>query len=264
MSESSGKLEAERLSGLLATAAESIEAGRDFAPLVERVLESATDSFFDVDSPIGVVYVAVGPAGVRYVAPASSAEEFVRGYRGRFGRLLVEAPEDAAEDLKTRTAAVLAGERAGVPLDFSDKTPFQRRVLETVRGIPRGEVRPYVWVAREAGAPGASRAVGNVMANNPVPLLVPCHRVVRNDGRTGSYAFGAGQKVRLLEGEGVSPRELAEAPYVGTPTTGIVCHATCHNARRIRPENRRPFRSIRGAVDAGYRPCRVCRPVAVA
>src|SRR3712207_7541605 len=48
--------------------------------------------------------------------------------------------------------------------------------------------RPYVWVAREAGSPGASRAVGNVMAHNPVPLIVPCHRVVRNDGRTGSYA----------------------------------------------------------------------------
>jgi methylated-DNA-[protein]-cysteine S-methyltransferase len=102
------------------------------------------------------------------------------------------------------------------------------------------------------------------MANNPVPLIVPCHRVVRNDGRTGSYAFGAGEKVRLLKLEGVSPREIADAPYVATPTTGVVCHATCRNARRIRPENRRPFRSIREATNAGYRPCRVCRPVAAA
>jgi len=158
----------------------------------------------------------------------------------------------------------LAGERVEVPLDLSGTTPFQRRVMEVVGGIPRGEVRPYAWVAREAGARGASRAVGNVMAGNPVPLLVPCHRVVRNDGKTGSYAFGAGEKVRLLEGEGVSPRELARAPYVATPTTGIVCHATCRNARRIRPENRRPFRGVDAAISAGYRPCKVCRPVVAA
>jgi methylated-DNA-[protein]-cysteine S-methyltransferase len=102
------------------------------------------------------------------------------------------------------------------------------------------------------------------MANNPVPLLVPCHRVVRNDGRTGSYAFGAGEKVRLLKLEGVSPGEIAGTPYVATPTTGIVCHATCRHARNIRPEYRRPFRSIGEATDAGYRPCEVCRPVAAA
>jgi methylated-DNA-[protein]-cysteine S-methyltransferase len=151
-----------------------------------------------------------------------------------------------------------------VPLDLTRATPFQRRVLETVKGIPRGEVRPYVWVAREAGSPGASRAVGNVMANNPVPLLVPCHRVVRNDDRTGSYAFGADEKVRLLKLEGVSPEEIAGAPYVATPATGIVCHATCRNARRIQPENRRPFRSVGSAMEAGYRPCKVCRPAAAA
>jgi methylated-DNA-[protein]-cysteine S-methyltransferase len=151
-----------------------------------------------------------------------------------------------------------------MPLDLSGTTPFQRRVLEAVKDIPRGEVRPYVWVAREAGAPGASRAVGNAMANNPIPLLVPCHRVVRNDGRTGSYAFGTGEKVRLLREEGVSPEELARAPYVATPTTGVVCHATCRNARRIHPKNRRPFRSVSEATGAGYRPCKVCRPVAAA
>ena len=126
--------------------------------------------------------------------------------------------------------------------------------------IPRGEVRPYGWVAREAGSPKASRAVGSVMANNPVPLLIPCHRVVRNDGTTGRYAFGADEKVGLLEAEGVSVGELAGSPYLATPTTGIVCHATCRNARRIRPENRRPFRSVKEATAAGYRPCQVCRP----
>ena len=264
MNEPSLGHDAEHLSALLRERASGIAPGGDPAALVDGVLAGATDSFFGVESPLGTVYVAAGPEGIRYLAPAASEEEFARRYRERFGRFVVRAGRDRVEGLGEKVAAALAGERTVVPLDLRRTTPFQRRVLETVRGIPRGEVRPYVWVAREAGSPGASRAVGNIMANNPIPLLVPCHRVVRNDGHTGSYAFGAEEKVRLLELEGVSPEEVAGSPYGATPTTGVVCHATCRNARRIRPENRRPFRSIREATNAGYRPCRVCRPVAVA
>ena len=253
-------LSEERAIGLLRKAAEGISP-EDPAALTRRALSGGTDSFFEADSPLGVVYVAAGPDGVRHVAPAASPGEFARAHRERFGRLLSPADGELVASLAGRVQKALAGERVEVPLDLSGTTPFQRRVMEVVGGIPRGEVRPYAWVAREAGARGASRAVGNVMAGNPVPLLVPCHRVVRNDGKTGSYAFGAGEKVRLLEGEGVSTRELARAPYVATPTTGIVCHATCRNARRIRPENRRPFRGVDAAISAGYRPCKVCRPV---
>jgi O-6-methylguanine DNA methyltransferase len=251
----------ERVRVLLRQTAARIAPARDPAELVGRVLDT---SFFGMDSPLGTVYVAAGPDGVRYLAPASSEEEFVRRYRERFGTFVVPAARDLAESLAEQVAAALAGQRAEVPLDLSGATPFQRRVLETVRGIPRGEVRPYVWVAREAGTPGASRAVGNVMAHNPIPLIVPCHRVVRNDGHTGNYAFGASEKVRLLKLEGVSPEEISGSPYVATPTTGIVCHATCRNARRIQPDNRRAFRTIRQAMEAGYRPCEVCRPVAAA
>ena len=262
MNEPSVERNTERLTTLLQETAARIAPARDPAVLIDGVLAGATDSFFGVDSPIGTVYVAVGPDGVRFLAPASSPEEFARRYRERFKRLVSPAARDRVEDLAQKVAAAIAGERVEVPLDLTRATPFQRRVLETVKGIPRGEVRPYVWVAREAGSPGASRAVGNVMANNPVPLLVPCHRVVRNDGRTGSYAFGADEKVRLLKLEGVSPEEIEGAPYLATPTTGIVCHATCRNARRIQPENRRPFRSVKEATDVGFRPCKVCRPVA--
>jgi O-6-methylguanine DNA methyltransferase len=252
---------AEGPSMLLRETAARITPRQDPGVLIDGVLAGATDAFFGVDSPLGTVYVAAGPGGVRHIAPAASEEEFARRYRERFGRFVSPATSGLVEDLSGRVAAALAGERVEVPLDLSRATPFERRVLKTVKGIPRGEVRPYVWVAREAGSRGASRAVGNVMANNPVPLIVPCHRVIRNDGRTGSYAFGAGQKVRLLKLEGVSPEEIEVAPYVATPTTGVVCHATCRNAGRIRPENRRTFRSVESAVRAGYRPCRVCRPV---
>jgi methylated-DNA-[protein]-cysteine S-methyltransferase len=252
----------ERMAKLLRTAASHLTVGGDPEKLVEGALSRGVDRFFTCDSPIGEVYVGVGPKGVRLVRRGGSPKEFARSYRRRFKRLLVEGTDAETRKLAERVAAALAGERIEVPLDLSQTTPFQRRVLEVVRDIPRGEVRPYLWVAREAGSPKASRAVGTVMANNPVPLLVPCHRVVKNDGHTGDYAFGADEKTKLLRLEGVSPEEIAQAPYVATPTTGIVCHATCRNARRIRPANRRPFRSASEAVRDGYRPCRVCRPVA--
>lgn len=253
--------EDKRVAGLLEEAGSRLERGIDQDEFVERALARGTDRLFSCDSPLGEVYVGVGGGGVRFLGRAAAPEEFARRYRERFGRLLSWGTDEATRRLARRVAAALAGEKVEVPADLSGTTPFQRKVLDVVMGIPRGEVRPYAWVAREAGSPRASRAVGSVMARNPVPLIVPCHRVVRNDGTTGSYAFGAGEKVGLLEGEGVPVQELAGAPYLATPTTGVFCHATCRNARRILPENRRRFRSARAATDAGYRPCEVCRPV---
>ena len=251
----------ERLAGRLRDAASRLAPRGDSDEVVEGALTSGTDLLFSCGSPLGEVYVAVGERGVRLLGRAASPDEFARRYRERFGRFLSWGPNGAARGLADRMAAALAGEKVEVTADLSGMTPFQRRVLEVVAGIPRGEVRPYAWVAREAGSPKASRAVGTVMANNPVPLLVPCHRVVKNDGTTGNYAFGAGDKVGLLEAEGVPVEEISGFPYLATPTTGIFCHATCRNARRIRPENRRHFRSSQAATNAGFRPCKVCRPV---
>lgn len=251
----------EMVAGLLGEAAPHLATGGGSEELVERVLARETDRLFSCGSPLGEVYVGVSGSGVRLLGRAASPEEFARRYRERFGYLLSWGTDDTTRRLAERVAAALAGEQVEVQADLSGTTPFQRRVLEVVSGIPRGEVRPYAWVAREAGSPKASRAVGSVMARNPVPLLVPCHRVVRNDGTTGSYAFGAEEKVGLLEEEGVPVGELAGSPYLATPTTSVFCHATCRNARRIKPENRRRFRSTEAALEAGYRPCRVCRPV---
>jgi methylated-DNA-[protein]-cysteine S-methyltransferase len=247
---------------LLAESALRLTPRGDPEGFVERVLTRATDRLFTCHSPLlGELYVGVSQSGVRLIGEAASPEEFVRRYRERFDRLLSWGTDESTRRIVRRVAAALAGEKGEVPADLAGTTPFQRKVLEVVKGIPRGEVRPYAWVAREAGSPKASRAVGTAVANNPVPLLIPCHRVVRNDGTTGNYAFGASEKVELLEGEGVSVGELAGSPYLATPTTGIFCHATCRNARRIRPENRRRFRSARAAARAGFRPCKVCRPV---
>jgi O-6-methylguanine DNA methyltransferase len=81
---------------------------------------------------------------------------------------------------------------------------FRRRVLAACGAIPSGEVRTYGELAAECGRPGAARAVGSAMARNPVPMLIPCHRVVRGDGSIGAYsAGGSEQKARMLEIEGV-------------------------------------------------------------
>ncbi len=256
--EGSRRFGEERALGLLRDAGKHLGAMRE--GLVERALTRGTDRLFTCDSPLGEVYVGVSERGVRLLGRAASPEEFARRYRERFGRLLSWGTDESTRALARRVATALAGEKVEVPADLSGTTPFQRRVLEVVKGIPRGEVRSYAWVAREAGSPKASRAVGTVMASNPVPLVIPCHRVIKNDGTTGNYAFGAEEKVGLLEGEGVPVSELAGSPYLATPTTGIFCHATCPNARRIKPENRRRFRSAQAAIEAGYRPCRVCRP----
>ncbi|WP_053057953.1 methylated-DNA--[protein]-cysteine S-methyltransferase [Rubrobacter aplysinae] len=240
---------------------------RESEETVDRALAAGTDRLFSCASPLGEVYVGASDLGVRSLGKAASPEEFARLYRERFGRLLSWGTDERTRILARRVAAAIAGERVEkvetpeVPTDLSRTTAFQKRVLGVVGGIPRGEVRPYAWVAREAGSPRASRAVGSVMARNPVPLVIPCHRVVRNDGATGDYAFGAGEKVGLLEREGVPVAEISGSPYLGSPSTAIFCYATCRSARKIKPGNRRRFRSAAEAVRAGYRPCKVCRPV---
>ena len=201
--EGSQRSSEERVVALLRDAVPRLGATRgDPGEAVEQVLARGTDRLFSCDLPLGDIHVGVSEKGVRLLGKAASPDEFARRYRERFGRLLSWGTGERIYRLAERIAAAFAGEKVEVPADLSGTTSFQRRVLEAVKGIPRGEVRPYAWVAREAGSPKASRAVGSVMANNPVPLVVPCHRVVRNDGRTGQYAFGVREKVGLLEGEG--------------------------------------------------------------
>lgn len=89
-------------------------------------------------------------------------------------------------------------------VDLSGLSAFQQRVLEATAAIPLGEVRTYGEVALSIGSPGAARAVGTALATNPVPIVVPCHRVVRANGDLGNYSGpgGPGSKKRLLEFEG--------------------------------------------------------------
>lgn len=78
-------------------------------------------------------------------------------------------------------------------------TPFALKVYKAVLSIPIGQVRSYKWVARKAGSPGAQRAVGTVLKNNPYPLIIPCHRVVESSGKAGGYIWGTKRKKALLD-----------------------------------------------------------------
>ena len=85
------------------------------------------------------------------------------------------------------------------PCDLRGLSPFTQAVLRVASKIPYGEVKSYRWVAEQLGRPKATRAVGNALARNPIPIIVPCHRVVRADGSLGGYALGLDWKRRLLE-----------------------------------------------------------------
>lgn len=168
--------------------------------------ESREIRYTRVPSPFGTVYVAFTPRGLLFLSlTARTDAEFLRELAAgglRAGSRVVRNDSTRAR-WKQVLEAWFRGERVGVALDLRGCSAFARRVLEVVRRIPRGETRTYAQVAERAGYPGAARAVGRVMAQNPIPLLVPCHRVVYSDGRLGGYSGGGPKtKRRLLALEG--------------------------------------------------------------
>jgi methylated-DNA-[protein]-cysteine S-methyltransferase len=220
-----------------------------------------------LESDIGRIYVAYGARGIRFIAPAQDAEAFVRAYTKRFGSRPV-ADKEPPNRLLRDVARALDGDCQAakrLPLDLESLGSFERAVLAKALEIPRGEVRTYGWVAREIGRPNASRAVGRALGRNPIPFIIPCHRVVGSSGSLTGYGFGLPLKRQVLAREGLEAAELETAErrgerFRGARTTHIFCFPTCRNARRIQPSNVVPFRSESEAVAAGYRPCRVCRP----
>jgi methylated-DNA-[protein]-cysteine S-methyltransferase len=111
------------------------------------------------------------------------------------------------EDLASRIRAFCSGENVSIEMDMLDLSicgMFQQLVLKAEHAIPRGKVSTYGRIARHIGHPGAARAVGTALAKNPFPLVIPCHRAVREDGRLGGFRGGTAMKRRLLELEGVA------------------------------------------------------------
>ncbi len=103
-------------------------------------------------------------------------------------------------NLLARLKSYFEAERVDFPdaLDLTGATPFQIKVWQATRLIPYGDNRSYRWVAERIGRPGAARAVGGALARNPLPIIIPCHRVVGSDGRLGGFRGGLEMKIRLL------------------------------------------------------------------
>ncbi len=223
------------------------------------------DAYWRVESPIGPVFVAYNAWGVSTVMRGSDDEAFERAFRERFSRPVHAVARPAPSIARAVHAQLWSDRGPSVRLDLRGVSAFERSVLLKAAEIPRGEVRPYAWIAREIGHGAAVRAVGSALGRNPVPLLIPCHRVVHSDGTLGGYVFGHATKRALLEAEGAMPGELERLArdgvrYWGSDTTGIYCFPSCRHARRIAPEHRVAFRSTDEARAAGYRPCKACRP----
>ena len=231
---------------------------------------STTDSYAEMRGPVWPLLVAWGAEGVSAIARADDPGAFEDDYVARTGRRLQRVdrvPERIARAVERR---IRGGKPAAIPVDLSGLNEFQRLVLAKTMEIPHGEVRPYAWVAEEIGHPRAQRAVGTALAHNPIPFVIPCHRVVRSDGRIGNYgAGGPTAKRQVLASEGVDPDELerlatAGIRYVGSDTTRIFCYPSCRHARRIAPSHRVRFRNTDETRRAGFRACLSCRPVDIA
>jgi len=219
----------------------------------------------EVDGPVGALYVAFTDRGISYVCPTAwmngERDRFLDYYRSRFGRPLRSATKVPA-GLKT---ALREGRGTGLRYDLRGVGDFDRLVLAKTLEIPKGQVRPYAWIAREIGHPAAVRAAGSALGRNPVPILIPCHRVVRSDGATGNYGFGPKLKVDLLAAEEVNLDETRAlgrrgVHYLASDTTGVYCYPSCAHARRITAPHRVELGNAAGAAAAGYRACRDCRP----
>lgn len=233
--------------------------------VLAHVQEKTADRYAAVHTDLGRLWVGFHARGVTMIDPSGGdAKTFADRYQKRFGRrpLEGELPESDADAVKKAAAGISP---ASVRVDLSRLTCFEQTILRLLRHIPCGEVRPYSWLAREAGRPRAVRAVGNTMARNPVPLLLPCHRVVPTAGGIGKYAFGTPLKRTLLMREGVAVDEIEKyeregVRYLGSRSTNIYCFPTCRDARRVQLRNRVMLASIAEASAAGFRPCRHCRP----
>lgn len=235
--------------------------------LLARVREAVSDGYGVVETDFGQAWIGFNRNGISMVQlNLADSQSFERLYESRLGRRPVLGPVPDAYTRAVRKALLGQKLSKAPPISLDGLSAFEQDVLRQLARIPLGEVRPYAWLAREAGNPKAVRAVGTIMARNPVPFLLPCHRIVPSGGGIGNYGFGPEMKRTLLEREGVSVKELdtlerQKIRFTGSRTTGIFCYPTCHDARRINRENQVRFADGREAVAKGYRPCKHCKPL---
>jgi methylated-DNA-[protein]-cysteine S-methyltransferase len=178
----------------------------DVARLRDRlVAEAAAEGLLDVahrtvDSPHGPLLVAATPTGVVRLAFAAEGHDAVLDRLAADISPRVLAAPGRLDDVARQLDEYFAGSRRAfdVPLDLRLARGFRRQVLDHLRQVPYGRTATYTAIAAASGSPRAVRAVGSACATNPVPIVVPCHRVVRTDGTIGQYLGGTEVKRALL------------------------------------------------------------------
>jgi AraC family transcriptional regulator of adaptative response/methylated-DNA-[protein]-cysteine methyltransferase len=150
-------------------------------------------------SPLGRMLIAATDKGICAIQFADSEAALQQGLMREFPFAVRRRDDAALAEWKASLGRLIAGQEAhpSLPLDIR-ATAFQRRVWECLQKIPRGETRSYSAVAKKIGMPKAARAVARACATNPVAVVIPCHRVVREDGESGGYRWGMARKEKLL------------------------------------------------------------------
>lgn len=165
-------------------------------------------SYARIDAPVGTLVGAITPRGLvrlAYEDDNGGLDEIVEGLATRISPRVVEAP-GRLDGVRHELDEFFAGTRTAfdLPLDLSlVRGAFGRRVLDACAAIPFGTTSSYARIAGEAGNAAASRAAGNALGANPIPIVVPCHRVLRSGGGLGGYTGGLHRKELLLRAEGV-------------------------------------------------------------
>jgi methylated-DNA-[protein]-cysteine S-methyltransferase len=157
------------------------------------------------NSPLGDIWIAVSERGLAVIEWSQDEADFGVYLTKRFKRPIQPGPERVAPALQ-QLEEYLRGVRKvfDLAINWSLLRPFQRQVLRIVHAIPYGQTRTYGDIAHEIGNPRAARAVGRANATNPMPLVIPCHRVIGSDGKLHGYGGGEGLPTKewLLKMEG--------------------------------------------------------------
>ncbi|HVR15121.1 MAG TPA: methylated-DNA--[protein]-cysteine S-methyltransferase [Candidatus Limnocylindrales bacterium] len=220
-----------------------------------------------VNSPLGDLLVALSERGIvliHYLPGGDDLESTIAKLR-----LVLDPVEDrsSVNEIGAEIRRYLDGNadalRRNVDLSLA-ASPFQKKVLYKLLEVPRGAVVSYQALGAAAGAPKGARAVGNALHNNPVPIYVPCHRVITSSGGIGGYGGGAARKLQLLRSEGFAlgkaDERLPHGVVWGHKGTKIYCRPNCRSSVGVDRTRVLFFADPGEAKAAGLRPCKICRP----
>ncbi len=217
-----------------------------------------------IDSPMGRLFIADGPRGILAIHfMDGKGPDPLEMMRGKFD---VVEDQAAADRIGDEIGRFVAGDRTALKheIDLSlVESDFKRRALTKLRKVPLGSVVTYQGLAAAVGAPDGQRAIGNAMGSNPVPIYVPCHRVIKSDLSIGNYGGGVDRKLKLLRAEGFAVGKDLRVParaVMGHQRTHIFCRPECSAAKRADIGRMFIFADPERARSAGLRACKMCHP----